>query len=187
MAALALLAVAIVGALAWTGEAGRASSVSSGRSATDSGADAAAAAQYAEPWAIDAGTTPELFFASIDAAAAISLDDEVNAGVSLPARSPKTVRLGVILVQYRGAQTADPMARSKQEALAMARSIAEAAKVDFKSQLSKGDPGSLEDAGRIPRGVLEPAAEYTVFTLNPGDVSEPIDTPRGFWIVRRIE
>jgi parvulin-like peptidyl-prolyl isomerase len=45
----------------------------------------------------------------------------------------------------------------------------------------------MDDAGTIPRGVLEPTVEYALFTLKPGDVSDPIDTPRGFWIVRRIE
>jgi hypothetical protein len=105
----------------------------------------------------------------------------------LPMGSPKMVRFGVILVQYRGAQAAPPSSRSKDEALALAQSIAEAARVDFKSQVSKGDPGSMEDAGRIPRGVLEPASEYALFTLAAGGVSDPVDTPRGYWIVKRIE
>jgi hypothetical protein len=105
----------------------------------------------------------------------------------LPSGSPKMVRFGVILVQYRGAQGAPPSSRSKDDALGLARSIAEAARADFKSQVSKGDPGSMEDAGRIPRGVLEPASEYALFTLAAGSVSDPVDTPRGYWIVKRIE
>jgi parvulin-like peptidyl-prolyl isomerase len=105
----------------------------------------------------------------------------------LPSGSPKTVRFGVILVQYRGAEFAPPTARPKQEAIALARTLAEAANTDFKAQVGLGDPGSMEDAGRIPRGVLEPAVEYALFMLPRGSVSEPIDTPRGFWIVRRIE
>jgi hypothetical protein len=105
----------------------------------------------------------------------------------LPSGSPKMVRFGVILVQYRGAQGAAPGSRSKDDAIALARSIAEAARLDFKSQVSKGDPGSMEDAGRIPRGVLEPASEYALFTLAAGSVSDPVDTPRGYWIVKRIE
>ena len=69
----------------------------------------------------------------------------------------------------------------------MARSVAEAARVDFKAQVARGDSGSMDDAGRIPRGVLEPAVEYALFTLTAGGVSEPVDTPRGYWIVKRIE
>jgi hypothetical protein len=105
----------------------------------------------------------------------------------LPSGSPKMVRFGVILVQYKGAQGAPPSSRSKDEAFALAHSLAEAARADFKAQVSKGDPGSMEDAGRIPRGVLEPASEYALFTLAAGGVSDPVDTPRGYWIVKRIE
>jgi parvulin-like peptidyl-prolyl isomerase len=112
---------------------------------------------------------------------------EGDAGGALPSTAPKTVRFGVILVQYRGAQGASPTARSKGEALALARSIADAAKLDFKASVSKGDPGSTDDAGRMPRGVLEPTAEYVLFTLDRGGVSDPIDTPRGLWIVKRNE
>jgi hypothetical protein len=111
--------------------------------------------------------------------------DDLGAG--LPKGSPKTVRFGVILIQYRGAEAAPPGARSKPEALALARTLAEAANTDFKGAVHRGDTGSMEDAGRIQRGVLEPAVEYALFMLARGSVSEPIDTPRGFWIVRRIE
>ena len=35
--------------------------------------------------------------------------------------------------------------------------------------------------------MLELGVEYALFTLAPGQVSEPVDTPRGFWIMKRIE
>ncbi|WP_437297690.1 peptidyl-prolyl cis-trans isomerase [Sorangium sp. So ce426] len=106
---------------------------------------------------------------------------------SLPAEAPKKVRFGVVLVQYRGAQGAAPTARSKDAALALARELAEVAKTDFKAAIEKGDKGSTDDLGYIPRGVLEPAPEYELFSLSKGGVSGPVDTPRGFWIARRIE
>jgi hypothetical protein len=112
---------------------------------------------------------------------------EGDSGSTLPSTAPKTVRFGVVLVQYRGAQGASPTARSKDEAKSLAATIAEGAKTDFKAAVQKGDPGSTDDAGRMPRGVLEPSAEYALFTLDRGTVSDPIDTPRGFWIVKRIE
>jgi hypothetical protein len=115
------------------------------------------------------------------------LGAEGDASSGLPNSAPKSVRFGVILIQYRGAQGASPTARTKGEALSLANSIAEAAKADFRAAVSKGDPGSTDDAGRMPRGVLEPTTEYTLFTLNRGTVSDPIDTPRGFWIVKRTE
>jgi len=47
--------------------------------------------------------------------------------------------------------------------------------------------GMVPAALAIPRGVLEPSVEYAVFTLAPGELAaEPLDTPRGFWVVRRL-
>ncbi len=105
----------------------------------------------------------------------------------LPSNAPKSVRLGVLLFQYRGAQFAPLSARSKQEALDAAKAAVEPARKSFKAAVKTGDPGSVEDAGRFARGVLEPSVEYEVFLLPPGSVSEPIETPRGYWIVKRVE
>lgn len=105
----------------------------------------------------------------------------------LPQDAPKRVKFGVILVQYKGAQGAPPGTRSRDAALELARTLAEEAKQDFKAALAKGDKGSTEDLGYIPRGVLEPAPEFELFSLPKGGVGGPVDTPRGYWIVRRIE
>jgi hypothetical protein len=101
--------------------------------------------------------------------------------------APKSVVFGAILVTYKGAQGATPTARSKDEALELAKKLAAEAQTDFKATVAKGDKGSTENLGRIPRGVLEPAPEYVLFSLPKDGVSEPVDTPRGFWIVQRIE
>jgi parvulin-like peptidyl-prolyl isomerase len=45
----------------------------------------------------------------------------------------------------------------------------------------------MDDAGRISRGVLEAPAESALFGLQPGTVSGVIETPRGFWIVKRLD
>lgn len=105
----------------------------------------------------------------------------------LPEKSPRSVRFGVVLVVYDGAQSAPPNARSKREAFELAKKLAADAVTDFHAAVVRGDSGSIDDAGRMPRGVLEPAPEYVLFTTKPGSVSEPVDTPRGFWIVKRIE
>jgi parvulin-like peptidyl-prolyl isomerase len=105
----------------------------------------------------------------------------------LPEKSPKSVKFGVVLVTYAGAQGAPPTARPKREALELAKKLAIDAKTDFKGAVVRGDSGSLDDLGRVPRNVLEPAPEYVLFTMAAGGVSEPIDTPRGFWIVKRLE
>ena len=106
---------------------------------------------------------------------------------ALAAEAPKSVVFGVILVQYKGAQGALPTTRPREVALELAKQLATEAAQDFKAAVAKDDKGSMENAGRIPRGVLEPAPEYVLFSLPKGGVSDPVDTPRGFWIVQRIE
>jgi parvulin-like peptidyl-prolyl isomerase len=106
----------------------------------------------------------------------------------LPATAPKTVGFGVILFAYQGAQMAAKDALSRSEALARAKAAIPEAQKDFEEAVKKGDRGSAADAGRIPRGVLEPAVEYVLFSLEKGTVhAEPIDTPRGYWVIKRIQ
>jgi hypothetical protein len=117
---------------------------------------------------------------------------QVPADVALPADAalsdaPKSVRFGVVLIQYAGAQGAPRKARSKASALGLAMEVSKLGREDFAAAVAKGDPGSSVNAGRMYRGILEPAAEYAMFKLGKGDVSEPVDTPRGFWVVKRLE
>jgi hypothetical protein len=104
----------------------------------------------------------------------------------LPASAPAAIGFGVALFTYAGAQAAPDGARSRDAAKQRAQSVIEEAKRDFKAVVAKGDRGSTADAGRVPRGVLEPAVEYVLFSLEKGAVHpEPVDTPRGYWVVRR--
>jgi len=109
------------------------------------------------------------------------------AAPALAGEAPKQVTFGVILVTYKGAQAAPPSSRSRDEALVLVKQLAEEAKTDFKATVAKGDKGSMENAGRMLRGMLEPAPEFMLFSLAKGAVSEPVETPRGFWIMQRIE
>jgi hypothetical protein len=104
----------------------------------------------------------------------------------LPDSAPQQLSFGVIQFAYQGAQFAGSDARPKEAARTKANEVLELAKHDFVAAVAKGDRGSTSDAGRIPRGVLEPPIEYVLFMLNKGTVNPTvIDTPRGFWIVRR--
>jgi hypothetical protein len=104
----------------------------------------------------------------------------------LPNAAPAEVSFGVVQFNYQGAQFSGSDSRSKEQARQKAESVLELAQHDFAAAVSKGDRGSTSDAGRIPRGVLEPPIEYVLFMLNKGAVSPaPIDTPRGYWILRR--
>jgi hypothetical protein len=106
----------------------------------------------------------------------------------LPESAPQKVGFGVVQFSYDGAQFAAKGSRTKEQAKQKALSVIELAQKDFAAAVSKGDQGSRSDAGHIPRGMLEPAVEYLLFTLPKGTVyAEPIDTPRGFWIIRRID
>jgi hypothetical protein len=105
----------------------------------------------------------------------------------LPDNAPRHVKLGIVLMGFAGAQGFPPTARPKKEAAELAAKLAGDAKTDFHGAVVRGDSGSSDDIGRLPRGVLEPYLEYTVFTLPVGGVSDAIETPRGFWIARRSE
>lgn len=105
----------------------------------------------------------------------------------LPATAPKQLTWGVALVTYKDAQNAAPDARSRDAALKLAQEIAELAKTDFKAAVGKADKGSLENAGMLPRGVVEPAPEYVLFSLKKGETGGPVETPTGFWVVKRID
>ncbi len=105
----------------------------------------------------------------------------------LPDSAPRRVRFGVVLITYVGAEDAPSHGRSKQAALELAKQLAGTAKKEFHAAVRLGDDGSTDDVGRVYRGILEPAPEYVLFTLPVGAVSGPIDTPRGYWIVKRLE
>lgn len=110
----------------------------------------------------------------------------------LPATTPRTVRFGVVLVSYSGAQPSAAgsgrvSTRSKAEARALAERLAATAAQDFHAAVQQGDSGSSDDVGRMKLGVLEPAPEYVLFTLGLDAVGGPVDTPRGYWIVKRLE
>jgi hypothetical protein len=109
----------------------------------------------------------------------------------LPFEAPREVGFGVVLVSYAGAQPSAgggrPVGRSRTEAKALAARLLATAQQDFHAAVQQGDAGSSDDVGRVKRGVLEPAPEYVLFTLGVGAVAGPVDTPRGYWIVKRLE
>jgi len=110
----------------------------------------------------------------------------------LPATAPRQVRFGVVLVSYAGAQPSAAggghvPTRSKAEARALAERLVATATQDFRAAVQQGDSGSTDDVGRVKLGVLEPAPEYVLFTLGVDAVGGPVDTPRGYWIVKRLE
>lgn len=150
-----------------------------GRPTSRASAEKATPVEEPKPGATGAATS--------DAGSFVEADADTD-GPELPPGAPKSVGFGVVLVTYAGAQFAPEKARTKQQAQQLARQLIDLAKQDFEAAVKKGDRGSTIDAGTIPRGVLEPAVERALFGLAKGSVhEEPLDTPRGFWIVRRTE
>ena len=180
-----LLFVAAVGGLVLASRQPQPELPVASASAAASGAPPAASAP--NPVAVD---IDEPVDAGAGSAASSAFDHLADGGPvpKLEESAPPRVQLGVVLFQYKGAQGAPSNAQSRSAALTKATRTIELAKKDFDEAVKQGDPGSLTNAGEIPRNVLEPVIEYTVFTMEPGSVfPEPIDTPRGFWIVRRIK
>ncbi len=110
---------------------------------------------------------------------------------ALPSGIPRQIRFGVVLVSYAKAQPSvaggRPSTRSREEAKILAAKLRATAEEDFHAAVQQGDPGSSDDLGRVKLGILEPAPEYVLFTLPVAAVAGPVDTPRGYWIVKRLE
>jgi len=128
--------------------------------------------------------------ARVDAGAGNTMPDGTPVP-PLPMLAPRQVRFGVVLVTYAGSQPsaagARPAARPKADARTLADKLAATARQDFHAAVQQGDAGSADDIGRVKLGILEPAPEYVLFTLPVDGVGGPVDTPRGFWIVKRLE
>jgi hypothetical protein len=109
----------------------------------------------------------------------------------LPLTVPRQVRFGVVLVSYAGAQPGGaserPSPRSRADARVLADKLLSGALQDFHAAVQQGDPGSTDDVGHVKLGILEPAPEFVLFSLPVDGVGGPVETPRGFWIVKRLE
>ncbi len=181
-----LVAVVAVVALRAKTPASKATTTASASASASGSAPKPAASVPASP---DGGTGTDLLGAERVTEADSKGFDRMPGGGPVPelaATAPKTVGFGAILFSYKGAQYAPSDAPPKEQARAKAAALIPDATKDFTEAVKKGDRGSTGDAGRIPRGMLEPYPEYVLFTLEKGKVHpEPVDTPRGFWIVKR--
>jgi hypothetical protein len=104
----------------------------------------------------------------------------------LPKSAPSAVRFGVMLVSYRGAEQADQQPRTREQALSLAKKLAEDARADFIEAGKRADV-FMPDAGILQQGVLEPAPQALLFGSEVGAVSGPVDSPRGFYVFKRLE
>lgn len=100
---------------------------------------------------------------------------------------PEQVRAGHILVKVDpGADdAAKTAARKKAEGLlAKVRGKADFAEVATKNSDDPGSASKGGDLGLFPRGRMTPAFEDAAFALEPGKVSDIVETPFGFHIIK---
>jgi parvulin-like peptidyl-prolyl isomerase len=102
-------------------------------------------------------------------------------------------RLRHLLVQYKGAREAGPgVTRTKPQAQARAEALRTrivAAPGEFaRVARDESDCPSAKEGGELGRftlGELEPRVEVVLFILEPGQVSEVVESPFGFHILLR--
>jgi NIMA-interacting peptidyl-prolyl cis-trans isomerase 1 len=102
------------------------------------------------------------------------------------------VHIAQILFQYTGLER-PPVARSHEEALALAQSVRERLEAgesfeELAAQVSDGPAGLRGgDLGWFTRGQFLPAWEEVAFALEPGQTSAPFETSVGIHLLLRLE
>jgi hypothetical protein len=104
-------------------------------------------------------------------------------------------RLGAkhVLVMYRGSMKAPPeVTRTREEARALAQRVSAEARQGgkFKALVAQysdepGAAGRGGDLGTFKRGAMVPEFEAALLGLEPGGISEPVETPFGFHVILR--
>ncbi len=99
-----------------------------------------------------------------------------------------------ILVQFQGSMRAGPdITRSREEATARINEVLQKARAgeDFAAlarEYSDGPTGPRGgDLGTFPRGRMVPAFDNAVFAMQPGGISDVVETPFGFHVIQRYQ
>lgn len=112
-----------------------------------------------------------------------------------PLQGPVQISARHILVSYKGATRADPaISRSKEEALTRAQALREQAAAEGTDWSALADENTDEgtarpggDLGRFGRGQMVPAFEKAAFALQPGELSDVVESPFGFHVIQRYK
>jgi len=109
------------------------------------------------------------------------------------AKGPEEIGASHILISYKGAERSEAT-RSKEEARALAEEVLAKAREDgadfaaLARQYSDGPTAQNGgDLGTFGRGKMAPAFEEAAFKLEVGQISDIVETPFGFHIIKRTK
>jgi peptidyl-prolyl cis-trans isomerase C len=105
-------------------------------------------------------------------------------------REAESVKASHIMI--RAEQQADEATRkqARERAESLLQQVRQGADFAALAKEHSQDPGSAADGGDLgffPRGQMVPAFDAAAFTLEPGQVSEVVETPFGFHIIKVAE
>ena len=118
-----------------------------------------------------------------------------SAAPAIDAPPPDAIIAQHVLVAYRGAKRAPKgVTRTKSEAKARAQEArskirAGAPFEDVVKQYSddKGSVDRMGSVGKFHRGDMDPAFSSAAFALKPSEVSDLVETPFGYHIIKRTQ
>ncbi len=132
-----------------------------------------------------ADAAPAVALAPDSNALAAALGHAAPASIALPLASAGSLsgsfRIGVVIYSFEQGK------RSKAMAKALADKSLQVAGTDFAAAVKAGDPDSDADYGTFAPHSFDPDVESAIVAIPPGQVGGPIETSRGYWVVKRIK
>jgi peptidyl-prolyl cis-trans isomerase C len=104
-------------------------------------------------------------------------------------RQPERVKLRHLLIQVQAGATEDDRQKARQRAEELAKRAKNGE--DFAALAREhSDDGTREQGGELPwiqRGQTLPPFEQAAFALQPGQVSDVVETPLGFHVIQAVD